>query len=176
MGTRFAVVSSVAEAVELCLFDEDGGERRVELPERSGDVWHAELPDVQPGQRYGYRVHGPWEPQAGHRFNPAKLLIDPYALAIDGLVDEAAANVLPYPPGEADADLQIDDEDSAPAVPKSVVIDPGFDWEDDRAPGTPLDRSVIYEVHVKDLTKRHPDVREDLRVIARERGQDVTPR
>ena len=87
VGTRFSVVSSVAEAVELCLFEPDGTEERVDLPERDGDVWHAELPDVQPGQRYGYRVHGPWAPDQGLRCNPAKLLLDPYAKAIDGEVD-----------------------------------------------------------------------------------------
>ncbi|MCU1496949.1 MAG: glycogen debranching protein GlgX, partial [Acidimicrobiales bacterium] len=113
VGTRFSVVSSVAEAVELCLFDPDGGEERVTLPERDGDVWHAELPDVQPGQRYGYRVHGPWEPDQGLRCNPAKLLLDPYAKAVEGDIrwDEAV-----YGHHWADPD-QRNDSDSAPFVP-----------------------------------------------------------
>ena len=166
-ATNFSLFSEHATGVELCLFHDDGQggevEERVPVGSCTAFHWHVALPGVGPGQRYGYRVHGPWAPHEGHRFNPAKLLIDPYALAIDGLVDEAAASVLPYVPGGPDADLELDHEDSAPAVPKGVVVDPGFDWEGDRPPGTPLDRSVIYEVHVKDLTQRHPDVREDLR-------------
>jgi glycogen operon protein len=162
-GTNFSLFSEHAEGVELCLFDDDGREEHVPVLACTAFHWHAYLPGVGPGQRYGYRVHGPWEPGAGHRFNPAKLLIDPYALAIDGEVDEAAAPTLPYVPGGDDADLVRDDRDSAPAIPRSVVVDGSFDWEGDQAPRTPLDRSVIYEVHVEDLTRCHPDVREDLR-------------
>jgi glycogen operon protein len=162
-ATNFSLFSEHAEAVELCLFHDDGTEERIDVSACTAFHWHVQLPGVGPGQRYGYRVHGPWDPGAGHRFNPAKLLIDPYALAIDGEVDEAAASTLPYVPGGDDADLVLDEEDSSPAIPRSVVVDPGFDWEGVEAPRTPLDRSVIYEVHVKDLTARHPGVREDLR-------------
>jgi glycogen operon protein len=162
-STNFSLFSEHATGVELCLFDEDGNEERVPVRACTAHHWHVELPGIGPGQRYGYRVDGPWDPHAGHRFNPAKLLIDPYAFAIEGLVDEDAANVLPYVPGEADADLEIDDEDDAAAIPRSVVVDRSFDWEGDRHPNTPLAESVIYEVHVKGFTKQHPAVREDLR-------------
>src|SRR5262249_33358307 len=122
---------------------------------------------VGPGQHYGYRVYGPYDPECGRRFNRAKLLIDPYAKAIDGPVRWDAANVLPYVPSldRDDADLTIDETDSAPAIPKSVVVDPGFDWEADDLvrPRTPLQETVIYEVHVKGFTKLRPGVREDLR-------------
>jgi isoamylase len=159
VGTRFSVVSSVAEAVELCLFDDDtGAETRVELPERSGDVWHGELPDVQPGQRYGYRVHGPWAPQEGLRCNPSNLLLDPYAKAIEGEVrwDEAVFSHRWSDPTSAN------DADSAPFVPRSVVINPFFDWDGDRPLRTPWSDTVIYEAHVKGATQRHPDVPEEL--------------
>ena len=159
MGTRFAVVSSIADGIELCLFDTDGGERRVELPERSGDVWHAELPDVQPGQRYGYRVHGPWDPAQGVRCNSAKLLLDPYAKAIEGDIrwDEAV-----YGHRWDDPD-QRNDADSALHVPRSVVINPFFDWAGDRLPRVPWADTLIYETHVRGATVRHPDVPEELR-------------
>ena len=136
------------------------------LEERTAFNWHGYLPGVGPGQRYGYRVQGPYDPRAGHRFNPAKLLIDPYAKSIEGKIRWNDANVLPYvPEPEAgdDADLEPDDEDSAVAIPKSVVVDDRFDWEDDRPPRTPMDQTVIYETHVKGFTMRHPGVREDLR-------------
>jgi glycogen operon protein len=166
-GTNFAIFSEHAERVELCLFDDDGEETRVEMRERRALNWHTYLPGVGPGQRYGYRVHGAYAPLEGHRFNPAKLLIDPYAKAIEGMVDWAHdANVLPYVPdpgGSDDADLEIDDEDDAPAMPKSIVIDDQFWWEDDRPPNIPFADTVIYETHVKGFTMRHPEVREDLR-------------
>jgi glycogen operon protein len=162
-ATNFSLFSEHATAVELCLFDEEGTEERIAVRACTAHHWHVELPGIGPGQRYGYRVHGPWDPHAGHRFNPAKLLIDPYALAIDGLVDPAATSTLPYVPGEVDADLEIDDEDDADAIPRSVVVDRSFDWEDDRHPNTPLAESVIYELHVKGFTRLHPDVRDDLR-------------
>jgi isoamylase len=159
IGTRFAVVSSIAEAVELCLFDDDGTEARVELPERMGDVWHGEFPDVGPGQRYGYRVHGPWEPERGVRCNPAKLLLDPYARAVDGDIrwDEA---VFGHTWDDPDAR---NDADSAPFVQRGVVINPYFDWDGDRQLRVPWADTVIYEVHVKGATMRHPDVPEELR-------------
>ncbi|HEY4377952.1 MAG TPA: alpha-amylase family glycosyl hydrolase, partial [Acidimicrobiales bacterium] len=164
-GVNFSLFSENATQVELCLFDDDGHEERVDIAQSTAHNWHCYLPGVGPGQRYGYRVHGPYDPHQGHRFNPAKLLLDPYAKAIDGPVRPDAANVLPYPPDpEAgdDADLKIDDTDSAPAMPRCVVVDQGFDWEGDRPPAVPWSETVIYEAHVKGFTKRHPDVRTDL--------------
>jgi isoamylase len=164
-GTNFAVFSEHAEAIELCLFDEQGNEERIALTQRRALNSHCYLPGVGPGQRYGYRVHGPYAPHEGKRFNPAKLLIDPYAKSIEGVVDWAHdANVLPYvPDGTDDADLEIDDEDDAPAMPKSVVVDDRFDWEGDRPPRVPFPDTIIYETHVKGFTMRHPEIREDLR-------------
>ncbi len=164
-GTNFSIFSEHAEAVELCLFDDDGNEQRIQMPQRRALNWYCYLPNVGPGQRYGFRVRGPYAPEEGQRFNADKLLIDPYAKAIDGVVDWAQdANVLPYvPDGTEDADLEIDDEDDAGAMPKSVVIDDAFLWEGDRRPGIPFADTVIYETHVKGFTMRHPDVREDLR-------------
>src|SRR4051812_43040744 len=164
-GTNFSLFSENAERVELCLFTDDGDEERVDLPERTALNWHGYAPDVGPGQRYGFRVHGAYAPADGHRFNPSKLLMDPYAKAIEGPVRWSQANVLPYVPSvdDPDADLEPDDEDSSPAIPKCVVVDQGFDWEDDRPPATPWSQTVIYEAHVKGFTKLHPEVREDLR-------------
>ena len=165
-GTNFSLWSEEAEAVELCLFDDQGAERRVEVLDQTAFQWHVYLPGVGPGQRYGYRVHGPYDPANGRRFNPAKLLIDPYAKAIDGPVDYRAAQTLPYVPDpEAgdDADLAIDEQDDAAAIPKAVVIDPSFDWEEDRVIGRRWATTVIYETHVKGLTMRHPDVPDHLR-------------
>jgi isoamylase len=163
-GTNFALFSENAERVELCLFDGDDRETRVELIEREAFNWHCYIPGIGPGQRYGYRVHGQYDPLAGHRFDPYKLLIDPYAKAVEGPIDWDAGNALPYVPDEAeDADLHMDVEDDARAIPKCVVVDPGFDWENDRPPAHPWNEMSIYEVHVKGFTKRHPDVREDIR-------------
>jgi glycogen operon protein len=165
-GTNFSLFSENAERVELCLFDEEGRETRIAVEERTAFNWHCYVPGVGPGQRYGYRVHGPYAPSEGHRFNPNKLVLDPYAKAVTGEVDWHAANVLPYVPGTEpaeDADLVPDDEDDAHAMPKAVVIETDFDWEGDRHLETPWPDTVIYEVHVKGFTMRHPDVREDLR-------------
>jgi isoamylase len=159
LGTNFAIFSEVAARVELCLFDEHGNETRFDLPEMNGFIWHGYLPTVSPGQRYGYRVHGPWAPADGHRCNPAKLLLDPYAKSVSGAVTWDAA-VFPYRMGEPDA---ADDRDSAPFVPKSIVVNPFFDWSDDRAPRRPLNESVIYEVHVKGFTRLHPEIPESMR-------------
>src|SRR5712691_9770384 len=159
-GTNFAVFSEVAERVELCLFNDENGETRIPLPERTAFCWHGYLPGVRPGQRYGYRVHGPWDPAQGRRCNPAKLLIDPYARSISGGIEWNDA-VFPYPLGGDD--LQRDDRDSAPYVPKSVVIDDEFDWGGDRPPGRKLHETVIYEVHVKGFTKLRNDVPARLR-------------
>ncbi len=164
-GTNFSIFSEHAEAVELCLFDGNGTEERIEFTQRRALNWHCYLPGVLPGQRYGYRVHGAYSPQQGMRFNPAKLLIDPYAKSIEGVVNWAHdANVLPYvPDGTEDDDLEPDDEDDAPAMPKSVVVDDAFDWQGDRPPQVPFADTIIYETHVKGFTMRHPEVREELR-------------
>jgi isoamylase len=157
-GTNFAIFSEVAEKVELCLFQDDGSEERIRLPEMDGFVWHAFLPGVQPGQKYGYRVHGPYDPAQGLRCNPNKLLLDPYAKAIDGQVDwdESVFGYTFDGGGRNDAD-------SAAHMPKSVVVNPYFDWGVDRPPRTPYHKSVIYEAHVKGLTMTHPRVPDELR-------------
>ncbi|HEX6344613.1 MAG TPA: glycogen debranching enzyme, partial [Umezawaea sp.] len=159
VGTNFAVFSEVADHVELCLFDDEGGETRVRLPEVDGFVHHGYLSGVGPGQRYGYRVHGPHDPSRGLRCNPNKLLIDPYAKAISNGV-EWHESLFGYPFGEPD---QRNDQDSAPYVPKSVVVNPFFDWGVDRPPRTPYNETVIYEAHVRGLTMNHPEVPEELR-------------
>jgi isoamylase len=153
-GTNFALFSEVAERVELCLSGEDGAETRIGLREVDGFVWHGYLPGIGPGQRYGYRVYGPYDPVAGQRCNPAKLLLDPYAKAIEGSVDWNQA-VFSYPFGHPD---QRNDDDSAPYVPRSVVINPYFDWNLDRPPRTQYHETVIYEAHVRGLTKMHPGI------------------
>ncbi|MCU0258186.1 MAG: glycogen debranching protein GlgX [Solirubrobacteraceae bacterium] len=163
-GTNFSLFSEHAAGVTLCLFDDEGREERIAVTQRTAHHWHCRLPGVGPGQRYGYRVDGPYAPSDGHRFNPAKLLIDPYAKAIEGRVHAELANTLGYVPGGGpDADLEPDDEDDAEAVPKCVVVDPGFDWEGDVPPQRPWTETVIYETHVRGFTMHHPDVREDLR-------------
>jgi glycogen operon protein len=164
-GVNFALFSAHADQVELCLYGPEGSDEigRLTLPEYTDEVWHGYVPGVGPGRRYGYRVHGPYDPANGHRFNPAKLLLDPYARALDGTIDWSDA-VFGYPVGpDTDADLASDDRDSASAMPKSVVVDPRFDWGDDQPPRTPRHRTVIYEAHVKGMTMRHPDVPDHLR-------------
>ena len=158
-GTNFALFSEVAERVELCLFSARGKETRVTLTEVDGFVHHGYLPTVEPGQRYGFRVHGPYDPARGLRCNPSKLLVDPYAKALDGPVawDEA---VFGYPFGDPDGR---NDTDSARYVPKSVVVNPFFDWGTDRSPRIPYHETVIYEAHVRGLTVRHPEIPEALR-------------
>jgi isoamylase len=164
-GTNFSLFSEHATMVELCLFNDANVERRIKLPYRTAHNWHGYFPDVGPGHRYGYRVHGPFDPEEGKRFNPSKLLIDPYAKAIDGPVDWAAANTLPYVPDpeNPDADLELDDENSAPAMPRCVVVDPQFDWGGIHSPRRPWNETIIYEAHVKGFTKCNTAVREDLR-------------
>lgn len=162
-GANFALFSAGAERVELCLFDAGGAETaRIPLLEQNNQIWHSYLPGIQPGQRYGYRVYGPYAPEQGLRFNPHKLLLDPYAKAIDGdLVWDDA--LFGYTIGHPDADLSFDERDSAPFMPKAVVLDPRFDWGDDRRPRTPLHETIIYEAHVKGQTILHPGVPEALR-------------
>jgi glycogen operon protein len=159
-GTNFALFSEVAERVELCLFDADGTETaRLTLPEVDGFIWHGFVPNIEPGQRYGYRVTGPYDPSAGHRCNPNKLLLDPYAKAIDGTFDWNQS-LFGYTFGDEDSR---NDDDSAASMPKSVVINPYFDWGVDRPPNHEYADSVIYEAHVKGLTETHPDIPEQIR-------------
>jgi isoamylase len=161
-GTNFALFSEVAERVELCLIDGEGDElteERIELTEEDAFVWHCYLPSVQPGQRYGYRVHGPWDPERGLRCNPNKLLLDPYAKATSGEIDWDQS-LFSYDFGDPDSR---NDEDSAPHMTYGVVINPFFDWEGDRNLHVPYNETVIYEAHVKGLTQLHPDVPEELR-------------
>jgi isoamylase len=163
-GTNFSLFSEHAQRVELCLFDEDDREERIEVSDITKYHWHVYVPGVGPGQRYGYRVHGPYDPAGGHRFNPAKLLIDPYAKTIEGPIRFDQGNVHPYvPTGKDDADLEPDDADDSDAVPKCLVVDHSFFWEGDSPPNIPWHDTVIYETHVKGFTMQHPDVREDLR-------------
>jgi isoamylase len=158
-GTNFALFSEVADRVELCLFDADGAEQRLELTEVDGFVWHCYLPTVGPGQRYGYRVYGPYEPSRGHRCNPAKLLLDPYGKALEGSVRWDPA-LFSYQLSRPD---RVSDADSAPFMPRNVVVNPYFDWSGDRQPRTPYHQTVIYEAHVRGLTMRHPLVPAELR-------------
>jgi len=158
-GTNFALFSEIADRVELCLFDEDGTETKVEVTEVDAYVWHCYLPSVQPGQRYGYRVHGPHDPSQGLRCNPNKLLLDPYAKATSGEI-EWDQSLFGYNFGDPDSR---NDDDSAANMQKSVVITPYFDWEGDRRLNIPYNESFIYEAHVKGLTQLHPDVPEDQR-------------
>jgi len=153
-GTNFALFSEVADRVELCLFDEAGTETRVALTEMDGFVWHGYLPAISPGQRYGYRVHGPFDPRRGSRCSPSKLLLDPYAKAIEGHLtwDEALFDYQWSDPRRRNT------ADSAPFIPKNIVINPFFDWGNDRPPRIPYHETVIYEAHVRGLTLRHPEI------------------
>jgi isoamylase len=160
-GTNFAIFSEAAELVELCLFDEAGAEQRIALSEVDGFVWHCYLPDVGPGQRYGFRVYGPYEPQRGHRCNPSKLLLDPYGKAVDGHVTFNPA-LYSYVLGSSDP-ASLNADDSAPFTLRNVVINPYFDWNGDQQLRTPYHDSLIYEAHVRGLTLRHPGVPEELR-------------
>jgi isoamylase len=158
-GTNFALFSEVAERIELCLFDAQDAETRVELTEVDGFVWHCHLPGIGPGQRYGYRVHGPYDPAAGQRCNPAKLLLDPYGKAVEGSLRWNEA-LFAYRFANPAA---VNSADSAPFMPRSVVINPYFDWADDRQPRTPYHETLIYEAHVRGLTLRNPEVPPELR-------------
>src|SRR3954447_16705331 len=158
-GTNFALFSEVAERVELCLFDDDRNETRIEITEVDAHVWHAFLLGIEPGQLYGYRVHGPYDPANGQRCNPNKLLLDPYAKAISGHFDWDQS-LFSYDFGDPDSR---NDDDSAAKMPKSAVINPFFDWGVDRPPRRQYADTVIYEAHVKGLSQRHPAVPEELR-------------
>jgi isoamylase len=165
-GVNFALFSAHATKVELCLFSSDGKteKERIELPEYRDEIWHGYVPDLMPGTIYGYRVHGPYEPDAGHRFNPNKLVLDPYARAHVGELKWDPA-VFGYKVGDPQADLSFDERDSAPFMPKCVVVDPDFDWKREKVwRPVPWDRAIVYETHVRGFTKLHPGVPE------RERG------
>lgn len=162
-GVNFALYADSATGVELCLFNNDQQETdKIKLKERTHQVWHCYLPGITPGQLYGYRVHGPYEPSNGNRFNPNKLLLDPYAKAISGVIDWHDS-LFGYELGSPEEDLSFSGSDSAPFMPKSVVIDPNFAWEDDQLPRTPYHQSIIYETHVKGFTQLHPDIPEEIR-------------
>ncbi len=164
-GVNFSLFSENATGVELCLYDdrdENLETNRIAITEQTDRVWHIYLQGAKPGLRYGYRVHGPYDPNNGHRFNPAKLLVDPYAKSIDGFLrwDDA---LFGYAIGHPDEDLSRDDRDSAPFVPKSVVVDPYFDWHNDALLHVPWHETIVYELHVKGFTMMHPEIPEDLR-------------
>ena len=164
-GVNFALFSENATKVELCLFASPEGNTetaRISTLEQTGRVWHVYLPEVRPGQLYGYRVYGPYEPAQGHRFNPAKLLLDPYAKAIAGdlLWNDT---LFGYAVGHPDADLSCDSRDSAASLPKCIVVDDQFDWEGDKRPRTAWNNTIIYEMHVKGFTAAHPKVPKELR-------------
>jgi isoamylase len=163
-GVNFSVFSANAEKVELCIFDSSGRHevQRIALRERTDEIWHSYLPEARPGLLYGYRVYGPYDPERGHRFNPHKLLIEPYAKHLQGTMVWSDAH-FGYRVGHAKADLSFDRRDSAPGTPKSRVIDPAFTWGDDRPPRVPWHDTVIYEAHVRGMTMKHPEIPPQLR-------------
>jgi glycogen operon protein len=164
-GTNFAIYSSAAERVELCILDDDGGEQRYEVREVDAFVWHVYLPGIVPGTRYGYRVHGPYDPASGHRCDPSKLLLDPYAKAIDGQID-GDQSLFSYPFDDPEASVSGTEPhagDSAAHTMTSVVVNPFFDWGHDRPPQIDYHDTVLYEAHVKGMTMLHPDIPEDQR-------------
>jgi len=164
-GVNFALFSDNATGVELCLFDHADQEKEthtIRMEERTNQVWHVFLPEARPGQLYGYRVNGPYEPQAGHRFNPNKLLIDPYAKALHGEL-RWSDSMFGYTIGQADADLSFDERNNASLVPKSVVVEQAFTWGEDKPLRRPWSETVIYEMHVRGFTKKHPLIQEALR-------------
>jgi isoamylase len=159
VGTSFALASQAADGVTLCLFDENGAETQIPLLDNDADIWHAFVPGVGPGQAYGYRVSGPWNPAQGQRFNPAKLLLDPYARAVRGTVS-FGPEVLGHDPADPDAPSTLD---SSPHVPRSLVVNSSYVWEDEHRPRYRYSDTVVYEVHVKGFTMRHPDIPPELR-------------
>jgi isoamylase len=175
-GVNFALFAENATGVELCLFDKRMGETQsatIQMKERTHQMYHCYLPEIKPGQLYGYRVHGPYDPKNGNRFNPAKLLIDPYGRAIAGTI-EWDDSLFGYEVGDKDEDLKISNSDSAPFIPKSVVVDNSFDWEGDRAPKVPYHQSIIYETHVKGFTRMHPDIPKEVQGTYAAMGHPVT--
>ncbi|WP_345952622.1 glycogen debranching protein GlgX [Mucilaginibacter sp. PAMB04168] len=175
-GVNFAIYASNATKIELCLFktaDDEIEYTKIELTERSHYIWHTYIPHLKPGQLYGYRVHGPYEPENGLRFNANKLLIDPYAKAISGVINWHDA-LFNYDVYSEEKDLSFSETDSAPFIPKSVVVDPKFDWEGDCPPKTPYHSTIIYETHVKGFTKLHPEIPEEIRGSYAAIGHPVT--
>lgn len=175
-GVNFALYADNATAVELCLFDSENSgsaSHTLKIAERTHHVWHVYIPGLKPGQLYGYRVHGPYDPESGHRFNPNKLLMDPYAKAIAGTI-QWHPSLFGYDVHHEDEDLSFSGEDSAPYIPKSVVIDPNFDWEGDKHPRIPYHESIIYETHVKGMTFLHPEIPENIRGTYAAMGHPVT--
>ncbi|GAB2537636.1 glycogen debranching protein GlgX [Rufibacter soli] len=175
-GVNFALYAQNATGVDLCLFDSQDAPQEsslIKMRERSYEVWHAYIPELKPGQLYGFRVHGPFEPKEGHRFNHHKLLIDPYAKAISGTVNWHDS-LYAYNFDDPEQDLSFNTQDSAPYIPKSVVIDPHFDWEGDKAPKIPYYKSIIYEAHVKGFTQLHPEIPEEIRGKYAAIGHPVT--
>ena len=175
-GVNFALFAENATGVELCLFEEAMGKTQtviVPMTERTHHMYHVYLPDIKPGQLYGYRVHGPYDPLNGHRFNPAKLVIDPYAKAVAGTISWDNS-LFGYELGQEEEDLKISDSDSAPFIPKCVVVDDSFDWGGDRAPKVPYHQSVIYETHVKGFTKMHPEIPKEIQGTYAAMGHPVT--
>jgi isoamylase len=165
IGVNFALYSASAQKVELCLFDSPEAKtesQRIEMFEQTDMVWHCYLPDMQPGQLYGYRVHGPWEPAKGHRFNPNKIVLDPYAKAI-GRRARWDDSMFSYRLGHPDADLSFDDRDNAAFAPLAAVVDSSFTWGDDRAPKVPWQKTIIYEAHPRGFTRLRPDIPENIR-------------
>jgi Type II secretory pathway, pullulanase PulA and related glycosidases len=173
-GVNFALFSANATKVELCLFDETGQTEleRIELPEFTDEVWHVFVPSLKPGAIYGYRVHGPYEPEKGHRFNPNKLLLDPYAKAHLGEL-KWAPEIFGYTLDSEEGDLSFDERDSAPFVPKCKVVDANFSWTHPERSALPWDRVIFYETHVRGFTKSHPEVPENLRGTFAGLGQQV---
>ena len=164
-GVNFSLFSAASDSVELCLFDspeQTAKSRRITISERTNGVWHIYVPEIGPGQLYGFRVHGPYEPSRGLRFNPHKLLLDPYAKAI-GRKLKWADEVFGYQIGHADADLSFDARDSAPFAPLGRVIEGAFDWSDERRPVIAWPETIIYEAHVRGMTQLHPDIPEAIR-------------
>ncbi|WP_304067929.1 glycogen debranching protein GlgX [Pedobacter glucosidilyticus] len=164
-GVNFTLYADHATGVDLCLFNTTKDETesvKIRIKERTHQIWHCYVPDLKPGQLYGFRVYGPYEPANGHRFNPHKLLIDPYAKAIAGTLQWHNA-LFAYQVGHEDEDFSFSEEDSAPYIPKAVVIDSYFDWEDDTSPNIPMHKSIIYETHVKGFTMQHPDIPEEIK-------------
>jgi len=175
-GVNFALFSENASAVDLCLFDTNDSnatETRVRVKEMDNHVWHVYIPGLKPGQLYGYRVYGPYDPPNGLRFNPNKLLIDPYAKAISGTI-KWNDTLFGYEMGHPEGDLSFSETDSAPYIPKAVVIDPTFNWEDDKRPEIPYHQTIIYETHVKGFTQTHPDIPENIRGSYAAIGHPVT--
>jgi len=173
-GVNFSLYSENATGVELCLYDNDNNETaRIQIAEQSDLTWHMYIEGLKPGQMYGYRVSGPFEPENGHRFNPNKLVLDPYAKAVSGTINWDDS-LFGYNVGDEQADLTFSESDSADFIPKAVVVDPNFNWEDDKKPDTSYHNTVIYEAHVKGFTKLHPEIPENIRGSYAGIGHPVT--